>query len=146
MDEKKVKNKQVTAVDGLFEWLANEPRLIGSRCKTCGTVSFPKSPVCGNPECKSKSNVEKVFLSRRGKLISFTKVCYPPLPPYIAPVPFVPFAVGEVGFSEGVAILGQMTGCKYEDLKIGMEVETVIDKLYEEKDGTEVIGWKFRPV
>jgi len=38
-----------------------------------------------------------------------------------------------------------MTGCKYEDLREGMEVEMVVQKLYED-DGKEIMGWRFRPL
>jgi uncharacterized OB-fold protein len=64
----------------------------------------------------------------------------------VAPQPFVPFPIAEVQFPEGIAIIGQMTGCKYENLKIGMEVEMVVDKLFQDEQGNEVVGWKFRPI
>ena len=64
----------------------------------------------------------------------------------MAPKPFVPFPIGEVEFPEGIAIIGQMVGRKYEDLKIGMEVEMVVDKLFEDDHGNEVVGWKFLPI
>ena len=146
MIDESSEKKQIVAVEGVFEWPAAEPRFIASRCKTCGTVSFPKSSVCRNPKCKNKTDVEEILLTRRGKLMTFTLVCYPPPPPYVSPQPFVPFAIGEVQFPEGIAIIGQMTGCEYEDLKIGMEVEMVAGKLFEDDDGNEVVGWKFRPV
>jgi len=85
------------------------------------------------------------LLIRRVKLLSFTLVCYPPPFPFVAPQPFVPFAIGEVAFPEGIAIMGQLVGKKYEDLKIGMDVEMIVDKLFEDEQGNEVIGWKFRP-
>ena len=138
--------QQIPIVKDVFTWPSEEPRLIGSKCKTCGTVSFPKSPVCRNPKCKNKRDVGEVLLTRRGELMSFTLVCYPPPPPYVSPKPFVPFIVGEVEFPEGIAIIGQISGCKYEDLRIGMEVEMVVDKLFEDDGGNEVVGWKFRPI
>ena len=138
--------KQIPAVGGVFTWPSTEPRFIASRCKQCGTVSFPKSPVCRNPKCKNKADVEETLLTRQGKLLSYTLVCYPPPPPFVAPKPFVPFPIGEVEFPEGIAILGQMIGGKYEDLKIGMEVEMVVDKLFDDDRGNEVVGWKFRPL
>jgi uncharacterized OB-fold protein len=140
------KKKQIPIVQGVFTWPSPEPQLIGSRCKTCNTVSFPKSSVCRNPNCKKKTNVEDILLTRRGKLITFTLVCYPLPPPYVAPKPFVPFPIGEVLLPEGIAIIGQITGSKYEDLKIGMEVEMIVDKLFEDALGNEVVGWKFRTV
>ena len=146
MSSQNLEKKQIPAVEGVFTWPSEEPRFVGSKCKTCGTVSFPRSSVCRNPMCKNKAEVEETLLSRRGKLLSYTLVCYQPPPPFIAPQPFVPFPIGEAQFPEGVAIIGQMTGCKYEDLKIGMEIETVVEKLFVDDQGNEVMGWKFRPI
>jgi uncharacterized OB-fold protein len=142
----KSEKKQIPIVNDLFTWPSSEPQFMGSRCKACGTVSFPKNPVCGNANCENKRDVEEVLLSRRGKLLSYTLVCYQPPPPYVGPKPFVPFPLGEVALPEGVAVMGQLTGCKYEDLKIGMETEMIIDKLYEDEAGNEIVGWKFRTV
>lgn len=142
----KSQKQQIPAVKDVFIWPSSEPQFIGTKCKACGTVSFPKSPVCRNPRCKHKADVEETLLSRRGKLLSYTLVCYPPPPPFVCPKPFVPFPIGEVQFPEGVAIIGQMTGCAYENLKIGMDVETVVEKLFEDESGNEVVGWKFRPL
>jgi len=138
--------KQILAVEGVFTWPSTEPRFIASRCKQCGTVSFPKSSVCRNPKCKKKADVEEALLTRRGKLLSYTLICYPPPPPFVPPQPFVPFPIGEVAFPEGIAIMGQLVGKKYEDLKIGMDVEMIVDRLFEDEQGNEVVGWKFRPI
>jgi len=146
MTSKNLAKGQIPAVEGAFTWPSAEPCFIVSRCKKCGTVSFPKSAVCRNPKCKDKTDVEETTLTRIGKLMSYSLVCYPPPPPFVASQPFTPFAVGEVEFPEGIAILGQMAGCKYEDLRIGVEVETIVDKLYEDEDGNEIVAWKFRPI
>ena len=145
MTTRSSKKNQIPAVEGVFTWPSEEPRFIASRCKTCGTVSFPKFAFCRNPKCKNKRDVEEILLSRRGKLMTFTQVHYIPPPPYVPPQNFTPFAIGEVSFPEGIAIVGQMTGCKYEDLREGMEVEMVVQKLYED-DGKEIMGWRFRPL
>jgi len=146
MSSQDLGKKQIPAVEDAFTWPSMEPRFIASRCKQCGTVSFPKSSVCRNPKCKKKADVEETLLTRRGKLLSYTLICYPPPPPFVAPQPFVPFPIGEVAFPEGIAIMGQLVGKKYEDLKIGMDVEMVVDKLFEDEQGNEVVGWKFRPI
>lgn len=146
MSSQNLGKKQIPAVEDAFTWPSAEPRFIASRCKQCGTVSFPKSSVCRNPKCKKKADVEETLLTRRGKLLSYTLICYPPPPPFVAPQPFVPFPIGEVAFPEGIAIMGQLVGKKYEDLKIGMDVEMVVDKLFEDEQGNEVVGWKFRPI
>ena len=38
------------------------------------------------------------------------------------------------------------TGCDPEAIKIGMDVELVIEKLGEDEQGNEVMTYKFRPV
>jgi uncharacterized OB-fold protein len=146
MSSQNLAKKQIPAVEGVFTWPSAEPRFIASKCKKCGTVSFPKSSVCRNPQCTNKVDVGETLLNRRGKLLSYTLICYPPPPPFVAPQPFVPFPIGEIAFPEGIAIMGQLVGKKYEDLKIGMEVEMVVDKLFEDEQGNEVVGWKFRPL
>ena len=126
--------KQIPVLEGYFTWPSDEPRLIGSRCKSCGDHFFPKTFMCHNPNCKNKE-VEEALFSQRGKLASYTIVRYPPPPPFVSADPFIPFAVGEVAFPEGMQIVGMMTGCEPDDLKMNMEVETVVEKYYEDKDG-----------
>lgn len=66
-------------IEGLFTLDPEEPRLIGSKCTSCGTYFFPETVSCSNPVCKEKK-VEQAFLSRRGKLWSYTIQYYPPPP------------------------------------------------------------------
>ena len=139
--------KRVAAFEDLFTWPSDDPRLIATKCKSCGHCAFPKTFTCGNPNCKNK-DVEDILLSKRGKLWSWSTQYYKPPPPFVAPDPYVPFAVGLVEFPEGIKVLGIVTGCNApdEDLKINMEVEVVAEKLFVDEDGNEVIGWKFKPV
>lgn len=138
-----MKNLERTPViEGLFTLDAEEPRLIGSKCKSCGTYFFPESISCGNPECKKKE-IERAFLSRGGKLWSFTVQYYPPPPPFKASEPFVPYGIGVVELPENIRVIGMLSESDPEKLKIGMEVELFLDKMYEE-NGKEVVTWKFR--
>ena len=57
----------------------------------------------------------------------------------------VPYAIGFVELPEGIRVETLFAGCNLEDLKVGMEVEMLIDKLHEEEDGTEVYCYKFKP-
>jgi uncharacterized OB-fold protein len=47
---------------------------------------------------------------------------------------------------EGIHIIGMMEDCKPEEVSIGMQVKTVIRVLYTNKNGEELVGWKFRRV
>ncbi len=138
------KKNRLAAVEGLFTWPSEKPQLIGSRCKSCKNYSFPKTFTCQNPQCKEKE-VEEVFLSRKGKLWSYTIVYYPPPPPFKVPEPFSPFGIGVVELPEGIRVLGMLTNCDLNALKMDMAVELVVEKIYGD-EANEYVGWKFQPV
>lgn len=137
--------KRYPAIENLFTWPSEEPALIGSRCKDCGTYFFPKFHTNHKPTCISRET-EEVLFSRKGELISYTIIHYPPSPPFVNPDPFVPFAVGLVKLPEGIMVLGILTGFSLEKIKTHMEVELVIGTLYTDENGDEALGWKFQPV
>lgn len=142
----KVATKQVPAVEGLFTWPSDKPQLIGSKCLSCGTYFFPKTFTCVNPDCKDKSKIEEALLSRRGKLWSYSVQYYPPPPPFRGPEPFSPYAIGLIDLPEGLRILGALTGIDPENWRVGAEVEMVVEKIYQDEKGNDVVTWKFRPV
>jgi len=131
----------------LFTWPSDDPRLVATRCKSCGYCAFPKTFTCGNPNCTNK-DTEEILLSRIGILWSWTTQYYKPPTPFIASDPYVPFAVGLVEFPEGIKILGIITGCNDPDkqLKVDIPMEVVAEKLFIDEQGNEAIGWKFKPI
>ena len=135
---------QIPIEEGLFTWPSDQPSLIGSRCKSCGEYFFPQVNICQNPDCTDK-NVEEMSLSRRGTLWSYTIQQYAPPPPYRGPVPLT---IGLMELpKENIKIMGQLVeGVRPEDLKIGMDLELVLEKLFEDENGNEVVTWKFKPV
>jgi len=139
--------KQVPAIEGWFTMPPAEPHLIGSRCKSCGDYFFPKTKICGNPKCRN-SDLEEVLLSRRGKLYTYTINYYQPPPPYVLPDPFVPYATAVMELEkEKMKIGGQIiSGYDLEKLGIGMKLETVVELLYKDDEGNEVLAWKFKPI
>jgi uncharacterized OB-fold protein len=138
---------RVAAVDGWFTMDAERPHLLGSRCTRCNGYFFPRESLyCRNPAC-SGTEFEEVPLSRTGRLWSYTNSCYEPPAPYVAPDPFVPYAIGAVELvEERMVVLGQMaSGVDVDDLKVGMEVELVLETLFEDDEAEHVV-WKWRPV
>jgi uncharacterized OB-fold protein len=138
---------RVPAIDGWFTMDSDEPRLLGSQCKSCKSFFFPKeSMYCRNPGCVG-NEFEEVPLSRTGKVWSFTNNCYPPPAPYVSPDPFVPYVIAAVELAdEKMVVLGQVTsGVNIEDLKVGMDVELVLETLFEDDD-SEYLVWKWKPV
>lgn len=119
--------------------------LIAGKCPSCGTYSFPKFCNAHKPNCRTME-LDTVHLTRKGRLDSFVIQNYAPPPPFVNPDPYVPFAVGLVEFPEGIKVLGMMTGCKLEEIKINMQVEVVIEPLHKDEKGCDVLTWKFKPV
>lgn len=139
----KKEKKKVPIIEGLFTWTTDDPRIVASRCKKCRTVSFPKTPFCPNPDCeKVRENLEEIELSKRGKLWTYTYQIYSPPPPF-KKEPFEPYAIGMVDFPEGIRVIGMVT--RMENLKIGMEVETAVGKLYEDEEN-EYLTWMWKPI
>ena len=121
-----------------------KPQLIGSRCRACGEVYFPKKEkgICLN--CQQK-NMEEILLSRKGKIYSFTVVMQgrPQPAPYKGPVPY---ALAWIELPEGVRFETLLSDCDFGKLKVGMDAELVIEKLHEDEEGNEVLSYKFRPL
>jgi uncharacterized OB-fold protein len=142
MSETKTK---VPAVEGWFTMDPEDPRLLGNRCTTCGSVFFPKAALaCRNPGCRG-SEFEEVALGRRGRVWSYTTNHYAPPAPYVAPDPFEPYTIAAVELAdEKMVVLGQVEGDASE-LQVGSEVEVVLATLFED-DEHEHMVWKWRAV
>ena len=137
--------KRVPVAANLFAETPEGPRLLGSKCTTCGTPYFPKSPVCHNPDCRESNVVEATF-GPRGTLWSCAMQDYPPPAPARYDEPYVPYAMGVVDLTEGLRVLGRLSTDDPKSVQVGTSVELVLDTLCHDKDGNEVITWKFRPV
>jgi uncharacterized protein len=140
------------AIDGWFT-TADAPALLGSRCTTCTSTYFPplgeQGGYCRNPACDGES-FDRVELSRRGRIWSYTDAQYQPPAPYVAPQAdgeaYVPFALAAVELAEGLVVLGQVAaGYGVDDLVVGAEVELVVETLYADDAGERSI-WRWKPV
>jgi uncharacterized OB-fold protein len=142
-----VSQEPTPAIEGWFTQGTATPHLLGSSCAKCGTYFFPKTVTyCKNPACDS-DEFEEVELSRTARIWSFTNGCYQPPEPYMSPDPFVPYTVIAAELAEEkMIVLGQAAeGYGVEDLKVGMEVELVIEHLFSDDDGERVV-WKWKPL
>jgi len=138
--------KRGAALEGWYT-LEDPPHLLGCKCRTCGTFFFPRlTGFCRNPACEG-TTFEEVKLSRTGRIWSYTNACYQPPPPFVAPEPFVPFAIAAVELAaERMIILGQMAaGIDVAQLKVGMAVELILEPLYAQGD-TDKMVWKWKPL
>jgi len=138
---------QVPVLEGWFTMDAEQPHLIGTQCKACGTYYFPKQTVfCKNPTCDSEI-FDEVQLSRTGKVWSFTNAMYQPPEPYVSPDPYVPYTIVAVELAkEKMIVLGQTnTGTNVSDLKAGMDMELILEPLYSKEQDKEIMTWKWKP-
>ena len=78
-----------------------EGKLIGVKCKDCDEITCPPKSTCNN--CGSR-NLEKIELSGKGKIVSYTVT-------YVAPLGYdkeVPYVVAVVELEEGAWIVGRL--------------------------------------
>lgn len=133
----------IPAVEGLFADTAEGPRLLGSRCTSCGTPYFPRKTACHNPQC-SGSKIEDCSYGGKGVVWSYSVADFPPPAPHKFDKPFKPYVIGVIDMENGLRVIGQMVN-PLEEMKVGATVELVIDTLYHEEDKT-FASWKFKLV
>lgn len=137
-------------VEGWFGGSSDKAYLIGSKCKTCGEIFFPKAESCRNSYCGSTTfEMEDVHLSRTGLLWSYTVNYYPPPVNYMVdPKNFKPYVVAAVELAdEQMKVIGRVPEIyDPEQLKIGMEMELVLGPLYKNQDGDDVVTWMWKPI
>lgn len=116
------------------------PYLIGTRCTLCGYTSFPPKQIC--IKCRRDNTMTEVKLGPKGKLETFAVM-------QVGTTDFpAPYTIGFVRLEQGPSVFSLITGCKPTDdsLVIGQDMILVIDKIRTDKDGFEVVGWKFKPL
>lgn len=134
---------RIPVAEGLFAETADGPRLLGSKCATCDTPYFPKTSVCRNPGC-SETKMEDTTFGPQGTLWSYSIQYYPPPPPARYDEPYIPYALGLIDLPEGLRVLARISTDDPEGLKVGVEVELVLERLCGDGDGNEVITWMFK--
>ncbi len=114
-------------------------RFHGSKCKSCGLVTFPIQRVCY--QCQSKDNYEEVRLSdKKGKVFTFSLDNLAGR----SDDPVIPQMVIESDL-ENARIYCLMTDCDPKEIKIGMPVEMTFRRIYE-GGGMYNYFWKCRPI
>jgi uncharacterized OB-fold protein len=117
-----------------------KPYLWGSKCKSCGQVYLGSRMACS--KCLSTDPMDEVRLSDRGELHVFSIVhqSAPGIPvPYIAAI---------VDLPEGVSVRCNIEGVEPDpkNLEFGMPVEMFTEKVHTDREGNDIIAFKYRPV
>jgi len=117
------------------------PRLAGSRCTSCGSVTFPVQTGCAR--CTG-SDMEPVELPEHGTLWTSTVQSIEPKPPYRAPAGgFVPYAVGYVHLGD-VIVESRLLGDD-ATLQIDAPMSLTLLPLWDGADGEPVVTYAFGP-
>jgi uncharacterized protein len=134
--------RQIPIKEGLWDYSpCGNPRLIGSKCLNCGEVFFPRKAGGICIQCHQTS-LKDIELSSSGVIKSFSVVMQQPGGGfYKGPVPY---AYGYVNLQE-VAVETLFDAANLDNLRLGMGVELVVEKLYTDDQGNDVITYKFRP-
>lgn len=127
--------------DGIIAGTVDAPLLLGSRCRHCGVVAFPRQAFCA--ACTS-GDVEEHTLARSGTLWTWTIQCFPPKsPPYAGETgDFEPYGVGYVELAGEVRVEARLTESDPGRLVIGMPMELVLIRA---PGAGDVLTFAFRP-
>jgi uncharacterized OB-fold protein len=140
--EAQTERRQVPLREGIFRLPSGpdeEPALIGSRCQKCGEHFFPKRHICLN--C-GQEEIDEATLSRRGNIWSYTVARQTP-PGSLMQAPYV---IVMVQLEEGVMVQAVLSDCDLEAVRVGMDVEMVLEKMGTSAEGDDLMAFKFKPV
>ncbi|WP_448624204.1 Zn-ribbon domain-containing OB-fold protein [Geodermatophilus sp. URMC 64] len=127
-------------VDATLFASLDPPRLAGSRCDACGTVTFPASGSC--PKCPNPA-MAPYALPDRGTVWTWTVQGFAPKAPYVPPAAgFRPFPVGYVDLGE--VLVESHLLADPQGLRIGLPVRLVLEPAWE-TDGAPVVTYAFAP-
>jgi len=123
--------------------VAQRYRLVGQKCTKCGKINFPPKAVC--KYCQVGSEFDNLQLSGKGTIYSQTVIAGGGAPPEFAEEAKCKgsYPVAIVELDEGPRIIAQLVNPPEEGYSIGMPVEAVFRKIYEE-EGVIRYGFKFR--
>ncbi len=110
---------KATALSALYRKRDMLTGFIGGRCSVCGTVQFPKSNICVNPNCNAAHTQEdQPFADLNGKIMSYTadELTYTPDPPA---------CYGMIQFEVGGRIMMDFTDIEPRDLEVGRDMDMV---------------------
>jgi uncharacterized OB-fold protein len=124
----------------LVEYLALEPQphLTANECTSCGARYFDRRNACASCE---GDEFKKVDIATQGEVKAFTIVSM--AAPGV-PVPFVSAIID----CDGTSVRGNLIDVEPDDqhVSLGMKVELATTSVGTDDEGTEAVGFGFRPI
>jgi uncharacterized OB-fold protein len=133
---------RVAIEDGFFtvpDDPTEAPRLLGSRCQSCGEVFYPRRFVCAKCLHEGTDDLE---LGPRGTLYTWTYVHVPLFAKKDGSVDA--YGVGQIDLPEGPRVQAILVGGP-DDFAIGMELQLELEELGPDKEGNDIVIYRFRP-
>ena len=130
-----------TALTAAWRDHARAARFEGGRCRACGTVQFPRSGVCVNPDCRAQGTQQGLSLADRpARVLSHTA-------DFLAYTPNPPFQFGHVDFDGGGRVLMEFVDTDDDELAVGVPLRMVYRvKDFDRARGFRRYFWKATPV
>lgn len=130
-----------TGLSTLYRNKEMTQRFVGGKCTECGTLQFPRTDTCVNPDCGAVgTQVAEPFSNKTARLNSYTadRLTYTPDPPTY---------FGMVQFDEGGRLMSDFTDIDPgATLEVGMPMKMVFRvKDYDQKRGFRRYFWKATP-
>lgn len=112
----------------------------GGRCKHCGTVQFPSTRLCVNPDCNAQDSQDVCSLAEvPARVLSHTS-------DFLAYTPHPPFQFGHIDFEGGGRVLMEFTDTAPDELRSGLPVRMVFRiKEFDQNRGFRRYFWKATP-
>lgn len=115
------------------------PRLLGSACRICGEVFFPRRVICA--KCL-EAGLDDLELGPRGTLYTYTWVHVPLFGALRSDA--AGYGVGQVDLEEGPRVQAVLS-CPRETLAIGMSLRLELETLSRTEAGDELVIFRFGP-
>ncbi|MFV0279674.1 MAG: hydroxymethylglutaryl-CoA synthase family protein [Rhodoblastus sp.] len=129
-----------TALSSLYRNRATVTGFVGGKCNVCGTLQFPKTNICVNPNCNAFHSQEpQPFADLEGRIMSYTadNLTYSADPPA---------CYGMVQFDAGGRVMIDFTDVTPDDIDVGKKMDMVFRiKDYDSQRGFTRYFWKATP-
>lgn len=131
---------KLTPLSALWRNRDTVTSFVGGKCTRCGTLQFPKSRICVNPNCNGRDTQEpEPFAEKIGRVTSYTAdhLTYSPDPPA---------CYGMIQFEEGGRWMMDFTDIDEADLAVGRSMKMMFRiKDIDTQRGFRRYFWKAAP-
>ncbi len=131
---------KATALSSLYRNRATITGFVGGKCNVCGTLQFPKTNICVNPNCNAFHSQEpQPFSDLEGRIMSYTadNLTYSADPPA---------CYGMVQFDAGGRVMIDFTDVTPDDIDVGKKMDMVFRiKDYDGQRNFTRYFWKATP-